>query len=769
MTRFVSLLEYKKQCSKQQYYYQQSIPLILDLPTIISGNKVGMFEPQKKIWKGSSGKQKKLCSLQQKSCQNQLKPFYGIGEFNSKTDNYSKTLFRFPLRITPSEISKKVYSPDKLMRLLHTLQSEAKYLLLFLRSIESIEVHKISDSSGHPSLVYKVEIASEDKSQLRMDRKQFSNEIDSIYGHRKTFGIDKCIHVESEFTVKVTTSHGLADSSKWFICNWAGSSNDSIKELAEEVHTFPIVGAALEVSETTVASGGGRLFCFLPLPPETKTKLPVHINGAFSLSDDRRGLKWPDQERKDDSGAIWNELIVNEILPKCYLQLLIRAQKSLDKEAFYETIPCVKLVQGTMMEGILMKLFCSLFENYACFYSLLDNWVTLEEATFISQESDVDEIVSKYMIERLYNLVILPDNIWEAIAYTNKKESLKMLDPSLVRQVLERDKSKKYKYYSHTQKIQLLEFCLSDSSFSSLEGVCLVPLKDGTFVSFQKSDWHCPLYLCTNEFPASLFPSAQNCLVCASDSSQLQKFLHNIALLRRTQLRLLDANSVADILRYQCIPSLLSSKEELSLRELQMTDDWLKFFWKWLERSQNSLNLFENLHIVPYKSSNSQDLKLIKLRHGSGVIFVEKNLNNSDVLNILRKLKVKAVLQKLMPYVSHRDIFDYYQPFSCEGVLNAIEEANPSHTSSFCVQITSQEATAMQHFISNVPNNLGHVVSRLPIFHMVTNEAYPKAIHPGVSMMEPQGNTFPLSCLPFNFSLISEQAIYTLSSVCVKK
>ena len=77
------------------------------------------------------------------------------------------------------------------------------------------------------------------------------------------------------------------------------------KEITEEVHTFAIVGAALEISETTVASGGGGgLFCFLLLPPETKTKLPVHINGVFSLSDGRRGLKWPGQERKDDSDAL---------------------------------------------------------------------------------------------------------------------------------------------------------------------------------------------------------------------------------------------------------------------------------------------------------------------------------------------------------------------------------------------------------------------------------------------------------------------------------
>ena len=37
------------------------------------------------------------------------------------------------------------------------------------------------------------------------------------------------------------------------------------------------------------------MFCFLPLPLEQKsaTGLPVHVNGYFSISQNRRHLKWP--------------------------------------------------------------------------------------------------------------------------------------------------------------------------------------------------------------------------------------------------------------------------------------------------------------------------------------------------------------------------------------------------------------------------------------------------------------------------------------------
>ena len=50
----------------------------------------------------------------------------------------------------------------------------------------------------------------------------------------------------------------------------------------------------------------GHVFCFLPLPLEQKssTGLPVHINGYFSISQNRRHLKWPTAGHKAQSDKV---------------------------------------------------------------------------------------------------------------------------------------------------------------------------------------------------------------------------------------------------------------------------------------------------------------------------------------------------------------------------------------------------------------------------------------------------------------------------------
>eukprot|EP00983_Pelagomonas_calceolata_P097879 1158290-Pelagomonas_calceolata.AAC.8 len=51
--------------------------------------------------------------------------------------------------------------------------------------------------------------------------------------------------------------------------------------------------------------GGGRAYCFLPLP--VLTGLPVHVNGFFELSSNRRDIWYgPDLEGASARRAAWN-------------------------------------------------------------------------------------------------------------------------------------------------------------------------------------------------------------------------------------------------------------------------------------------------------------------------------------------------------------------------------------------------------------------------------------------------------------------------------
>ena len=59
-----------------------------------------------------------------------------------------------------------------------------------------------------------------------------------------------------------------------------GSTDSEVLALASKQKTFPWVGTALELKDSSRAtvSPGGRIFCFLPMPVEASSPYPVHIN-----------------------------------------------------------------------------------------------------------------------------------------------------------------------------------------------------------------------------------------------------------------------------------------------------------------------------------------------------------------------------------------------------------------------------------------------------------------------------------------------------------
>ena len=220
---------------------------------------------------------------------------------------------------------------------------------------------------------------------------------------------------------------------------------------------------------------------------------------------------------------------------------------------------------------------------------------------------------------------------------------------------------------------------------------------------------------------------------------------------KHTQLRLLQPEIVAHLLSEKCFSEHVFQSKEINIDKFGFPEDWFHIFWKWLERQD--LILFKNLPLVLLKDS-SPNIKVLKLKTGNGVVFIEKNQRcSSDIFKVLNKLNVKCVLQSCVPYIQHKDIFNFVQQFTADGILKAIEEANPSLSSIQSVSISPDEATSFQYFISGC--SLGHITQFLPIFHTVKESAYPVAVHSGVIVFEPEGNTLAQDCLPSNLIMLS--------------
>lgn len=64
----------------------------------------------------------------------------------------------------------------------------------------------------------------------------------------------------------------------------------------------------------------GRAFCFLPLP--VRTGLPVHVNGYFELSSNRRDVWYgKDMQGGGRARSDWNQLLLQEGVAGAYAKV----------------------------------------------------------------------------------------------------------------------------------------------------------------------------------------------------------------------------------------------------------------------------------------------------------------------------------------------------------------------------------------------------------------------------------------------------------------
>ncbi len=99
------------------------VVVYVDMPLIISGDKVAFLDPQENVWRGESGR---LFYLRELSGSDHVKPLHGISDFSQSTAHYHKTLFRFPLRNAASGLWDNAYTIKKLTSLSKLFESRSK-------------------------------------------------------------------------------------------------------------------------------------------------------------------------------------------------------------------------------------------------------------------------------------------------------------------------------------------------------------------------------------------------------------------------------------------------------------------------------------------------------------------------------------------------------------------------------------------------------------------------------------------------------------------
>ena len=499
-------------------------------------------------------------------------------------------------------------------------------------------------------------------------------------------------------TITGPRGHAISQC-QWLVSNLVGSPDQSVKTAANEQRTFPWVGTAIQINTTEFE--GGRIFCVLPMPSETVSDLPVHINGTFGLNDDRRSLKWPGKERTNDGTAQWNKLLVEKVISQSYVMLLKEALKHLSGSDFYDIIPDVNKIKNSNWEGLLKPISSALFlEDCKCLWSRSNKWVNKEEALFVEEEDadDADQVQVSETLQQVledcgYHVVSLPPNMWRALELVCDTDSLLMVTPKLVRKALQ-DNRHCYECMSHADKLELLEYCLSDSEFSDLQDLCLLPLANDEFDYFCRSGFQpCSThYVCSKDCPLALLPNAEQHLVDLPDHQDLHDKLKTVAESNKTNLQMLDASSVAHLLSF-IFPADWQNKTEVVQYDFPLS--WYNTFWKWLRKHNHSLGLFVGKFIIPIEHPDTPHFSVMRLEADSNIVLV----HNADTYNMAAILDKLGVKYTTCEHLRHGQLSYYLKPFTSDGVLQAIAKTNRYSTTTHCQSFSREEAKAFQSFL----------------------------------------------------------------------
>ncbi len=476
------------------------------MPCIFSSGHLGFMDPQEKIFgEGKKGfwwyldepeDQEALTTMH-----DQFQPFRDIVSLVSKQEwskvitedhHFDGTIFRFPLRNKASDISDNLYDSNKVVDLFKSFIADADLSLLFLKNVTlvtliHIDVHGVANT--------KLEV----KSSVCTDA-VLKSEDESIIEGSTSF---KLISLNSE-------DH---KETKWLVttCTMKEGNVESLDSLAKKLSFFPQVDLAFPCGEKRDCSKS-RLSCFLPLPnnESNKTGLPVYINACFGLTDNRRDMKWQEEDQKHDEHAIWNELLMKEVLPQAYLAIIQDAvklaQESILPVSFvYDLWPDIAQVKHKdKWYAVALDVLQHLFRQNVPILSLAKDermFITLSEAVFPCNgptSPDTLAAIKRTLVSCGENLVTLPDPVARAIneAYTHLN-ALKYVTPTFLRGILHRIGMD---MISKDDKLCLLEYILSDGQYRELKGLQLLPLNNGSFRSFTNREEDTAL-IDSNEFP----------------------------------------------------------------------------------------------------------------------------------------------------------------------------------------------------------------------------------------------------------------------------
>jgi len=159
----------------------------------------------------------------------------------------------------------------------------------------------------------------------------------------------------------------------------------------------------------------GRAFCFLPLPAETG--LPVHVNGYFGLSSNRRDIwRGDDMAGEGRTRAEWNQVLLEDVVAPTYARMLLRLAAACDwchadnLEWYYSIWPADNVAEPWL--SLSRRVYVESFKLPVLYCELGGGqWVSPKDAIYVADEWEGAEDVRHALLVTGKLVVRLPDRL----------------------------------------------------------------------------------------------------------------------------------------------------------------------------------------------------------------------------------------------------------------------------------------------------------------------------------------------------------------------
>ncbi|OAE21027.1 hypothetical protein AXG93_606s1120 [Marchantia polymorpha subsp. ruderalis] len=685
-----------------------------DIPGFISGGNLVMFDPHACNLPGITPSHPGLKIsfvgrglLEQ--FPDQFRPYLLFGCDLQKP--FPGTLFRFPLRnsstAASSEIKQEVYSPEDVMSLFSSFQSSAAEALLFLRNVTSITVYVREDGGQEMQELYRIRRqGSESKDKHDIAHKQVyefvrgdpQNPIDKEQFYRKlqrTADTQLPWHCgKVDISVRMA---GLEKSESWLISNAIGGGSARDQSVALEnrsrgfvpwsgiaaplqpehparvgsENTSGTVGVSTTVGETVLdAKSGlsfeGRAFCFLPLP--VKTGLPVHVNGYFELSSNRRDIWYGD----DMSGggklrSNWNSCLLEDVAAPAYARLLAEAAKEIGPvQRFYTLWPIHTI--GEPWNSLLRRLYLTVVElDLPVLHTAVGRgkWVSAKKAVFPDNRFSEAQELGKALAEAGLPLVDAPDPV--VSKFREFCPSLRYLTPHLLRKSL----AGRTRSLGNKRVLALaLKYCLSDveplQEADKLPGLGLLPLANGTLGTFARAGAGERILVVSGEDYDLLHDAVAYMLVDPSIEEDVFLKLQKISERGLTNTSPLTGPILEDLLPRLVPPEWRGKNAVVWTPGLQgqPTLAWMELLWTFLNASCGELSSFSEWPLLP-----TSDGQLLRLTVRNSRVLRDDGWSE-NMAGVLQKAHCYLLRNDLT--LRHPTLGEYVHDATATGVLNAL-------------------------------------------------------------------------------------------------